>query len=67
MTTIINDKQISIGIRLGSMLLDHFFITMIAMVFSIYQLSIKAGCKNLGLLTLIQLLEPLHYLQMLRS
>lgn len=49
------------------MLLDHFFITMIAMVFSIYQLSIKAGCKNLGLLTLIQLLEPLHYLQMLRS
>ncbi|MHA4740818.1 RDD family protein [Dyadobacter sp. MSC1_007] len=28
-------KQISVGTRLGSMLLDHFFMTMVAMVFSL--------------------------------
>ena len=28
-------KQISVGTRLGSMLLDHFFMTMIAMIFSL--------------------------------
>lgn len=35
MTNIVDNKQISIGTRLGTMLLDHFFMTMIAMVFFI--------------------------------
>lgn len=35
MTAISNDKQINAGTRLASMLLDHFFMTMIAMAFSI--------------------------------
>jgi len=33
--TIIDNKQISVGTRLGAMILDHFFMTMIAMVFFI--------------------------------
>lgn len=32
---LIKNKQISVGTRLGSMLLDHFLMTMIAMVFAI--------------------------------
>jgi uncharacterized RDD family membrane protein YckC len=32
---IIDSKQISVGTRLGAMLLDHFFVTMIAMLFFI--------------------------------
>lgn len=35
MTDISKDDQITTGTRLGSMLMDHFFMTMIAMVFSI--------------------------------
>ncbi|MET7258897.1 hypothetical protein [Dyadobacter fermentans] len=35
MTTISTDSRISTGTRLGSMLMDHFFMTMIAMVFSV--------------------------------
>lgn len=35
MTTVVDNKQISVGTRLGTMLLDHFFMTMIAMVFFI--------------------------------
>jgi uncharacterized RDD family membrane protein YckC len=33
--TTIDNKQISVGTRLGAMILDHFFMTMIAMVFFI--------------------------------
>ena len=33
--TTIDNKQISVGTRLGTMILDHFFMTMIAMVFFI--------------------------------
>lgn len=35
MTNVTDNKQISVGIRLGAMLLDHLFMTMIAMVFFI--------------------------------
>jgi len=35
MTNVTDNKQISVGTRLGTMLLDHFFMTMIAMVFFI--------------------------------
>lgn len=35
MTNVADNKQISVGTRLGTMLLDHFFMTMIAMVFFI--------------------------------
>lgn len=35
MTTVTDNKQISVGTRLGTMLLDHFVMTMIAMLFFI--------------------------------
>jgi uncharacterized RDD family membrane protein YckC len=35
MTNVTDNKQISVGTRLGTMLLDHFIMTMIAMVFFI--------------------------------
>lgn len=35
MTTVLDNKQISVGTRLGTMLLDHLFMTMIALVFFI--------------------------------